>query len=652
MKQLPAHMAKPRSVPHNHLMFGSALSPVGTPVSLDWRQFNYVMQMAGHEKVANKTHAKLLTPWTPIDGALTRKADAFAHTAMLVFDLDKIDTADIDEVISWCGNFAALVHTTYSHGVDGLGCYRVYMTLDRTVSANEYKLLHAALLATLPELARRVDPTCQQPERCYFMPSCPTERHHLAETRPSLEGRAIEVAKYLYQPTQPTAKPSVTAIPAPTHPPVATSNTIAALMPEPVAQGQRNQALASLAGRVYAKGYTPEALQPEAERWGQRCTPPLDSGEVLATIQSMWKTHTRNNPQERGWQPVTAAPSQPPIADEQASQTRPKRLLTAHDLQALPPMKWRVRGLLPAYGLASIYGPSGSAKTFLALDLAGAIGSGAPQWFGSNVNAAPVAYVALEGEGGIRQRVAAWEAQCRKPMPPSVRFVLGNFGLLHASDSEELATEIIQAIGPGAVVVVDTLNQSAPGADENASSDMSRVIYNTKLLATAVEGVVILVHHSGKDASRGMRGHSSLFAAMDVVIEVSSTVNGRAWRVAKSKDGVSGVAHGFELVPHVVGQDEDGASVTSCAIRRTLAMADKSTKPVVGKNQKLAFQVLRELARKHLDGIPTGVALQAVGAVLTCDDRRRATRAAETIKGLTESGHLHQSDGLVLPNDC
>lgn len=351
---------------------------------------------------------------------------------------------------------------------------------------------------------------------------------------------------------------------------------------------------------------------------------------------------------EGGWQPVTVVPSETLNQHLPASPTRSQRLLTGEGLKALPPMTWRVRGLLPTQGLASIYGPSGSAKTFLALDLACAIASGIPQWFGAKVTAAPVAYLALEGSGGIRQRVTAWEKHHGQPTPATVRFLLGDFTLLDAADVENLAMEITMSLGTGAVIVVDTLSQSAAGADENASADMGRLLVNAKSMASAVKGVVILVHHSGKDASRGMRGHSSLFAAMDMVIEVANTLNGRTWRVAKSKDGVSGVAHGFELAPYIVYQDEDGLDVTSCAIRRTLPKTGSGVKPITGRNQKAAYQVLTRLSAQHPEGIPMPVALRAVGEVMPCEDRRRMTRAAEAIKGLTESGHLHEIEGVVV----
>ena len=45
------------------------------------------------------------------------------------------------------------------------------------------------------------------------------------------------------------------------------------------------------------------------------------------------------------------------------------RLLTPSDLATLPPVKWLVRGVLPTEGIGAVFGPSGSGKSFLVLDL-------------------------------------------------------------------------------------------------------------------------------------------------------------------------------------------------------------------------------------------------------------------------------------------
>lgn len=49
------------------------------------------------------------------------------------------------------------------------------------------------------------------------------------------------------------------------------------------------------------------------------------------------------------------------------------KLLSGADLYNAPAMQWLIRGLLPKTGLAALYGPSGSGKSFLMLDIACAL---------------------------------------------------------------------------------------------------------------------------------------------------------------------------------------------------------------------------------------------------------------------------------------
>jgi hypothetical protein len=94
---------------------------------------------------------------------------------------------------------------------------------------------------------------------------------------------------------------------------------------------------------------------------------------------------------------------------------------------------------------------------------------------------------------------------------------------------------------------------------------MGAIIAAAKQLQELLGGLVVLVHHTGKVVENGMRGHSSLFAAMDGVIGVSSSKeSGLSWTVAKSKDDATGAIHAFRLEQIIVGIDDEGEDVTSC----------------------------------------------------------------------------------------
>jgi hypothetical protein len=263
------------------------------------------------------------------------------------------------------------------------------------------------------------------------------------------------------------------------------------------------------------------------------------------------------------------------------------RVLAPADLLALPPPVWRIKGVLPAAGVAAVFGASASGKTFLALDMAAAIAAGAP-WFGLRVRAAPVLYVGLEGEAGIASRVKAMEKARSGGVPAGLQLILQPWCVTTAQDVADLA-----AVAPrGGVVFIDTLNRAAPSADENSSRDMGAILEGAKTLARMTDGLVVWVHHSGKDAAKGMRGHSSLFAAMDAVLEVERSGNARMWSVAKAKDGQDGTRHGFALRPVALGTDADGDAVTSCVIEQQYLAAA----PVkLGTQAIEALRILTEL---------------------------------------------------------
>jgi hypothetical protein len=250
-----------------------------------------------------------------------------------------------------------------------------------------------------------------------------------------------------------------------------------------------------------------------------------------------------------------------PTVGEKAAPGPRFTFLTADDLRALPPLLWLILFVLPALGLVVIYGPSGSGKTFLVIDLVMAIAEGR-SWFGCRVKPTIVLYICLEGEAGLRLRVQAWEVHHGRRVPDGVRMMIQPFDLTDLNCVHELAAQI----PAGAVVFIDTLNRAAPTADENSSKDMGAILEAAKLLQNLIQGLVVLVHHTGKDSTRGLRGHSSLFAACDAVIEVSRGEDYREWKVAKSKDGADGGSHGFALEVVELGVDEFGDAITSCVV--------------------------------------------------------------------------------------
>ena len=344
------------------------------------------------------------------------------------------------------------------------------------------------------------------------------------------------------------------------------------------------------------------------------------------------------------------------LLDGATEPPRPKpryKLLNSADLAALPPLVWRVRGVLPAVGLAATFGPSGCGKSFLALDMAAAIAEGC-RWFDCRVQAAPVVYAALEGEAGFKLRVQAWEAHQGRKLPARLHMVLQPFKLTEPKDVADLAA----VVPAGAVVFLDTLNRAAPTADENSSKDMGEILEAAKRLQTLTAGLVVLIHHTGKDATKGLRGHSSLVAALDAAIEVSRDGDCREWTVTKSKDGQDGDAHPFKLQVETLAIDEHGDPVTSCVVVVDHAARDVArVKLPQGGNQKLVLDALRPMFKAGETGKPGAPPLRpcidleaavTAGAFrLTCASDKKTSRARDAITGLVSRGVLGLNDGFL-----
>lgn len=337
------------------------------------------------------------------------------------------------------------------------------------------------------------------------------------------------------------------------------------------------------------------------------------------------------------------------------------QLQSGADLMDVPMPRWLVRGVLPADALAALFGPSGSGKSFIALDLCAAIADGAPEWFGRRVTGAPVTYCALEGARGLQKRIHAWTIRHHRPLPARLRFITQGIDLRNQDDIADLAAAVVASSAGDGLLVLDTLNRAAPGADENSSRDMGDLIEGAKELQRRIGGVVLLVHHTGKDGTKGLRGHSSLYAALDVAIEVSRTDSRREWSIAKSKDDEDGARAAFVLRVVELGSDPDGDPVTSCIVEpdgATAADTVQRLKLPQGSNQKIAYQAIGELLRHAKDfdkgGAPNGrpciqidSAFAAVAARMPCAEESRRYVARRAVTAMVGNGIYQVREGWL-----
>jgi len=222
----------------------------------------------------------------------------------------------------------------------------------------------------------------------------------------------------------------------------------------------------------------------------------------------------------------------------------PLQLVHFRDMRALLDGRPLVKWMLDCQQTSLIVGESGSGKTFLAIDLALHVAAGLT-WFGRKVAAGPVIYVAAEAGRNIANRVAAWRDQHQPDETISFGAVTSPVDLCHPEvcDVDRLIATIREAgFDEPVLIVIDTVSRVLAGGNENGPDDMGALVRSLDRLRDELRCHVCAVHHLGKDATRGGRGHSLLHCAVDTEIAVAR--NGNAGiataTVTKQRDGIAG----------------------------------------------------------------------------------------------------------------
>jgi hypothetical protein len=271
------------------------------------------------------------------------------------------------------------------------------------------------------------------------------------------------------------------------------------------------------------------------------------------------------------------------------------------DLEPVLSSRYLIKGLLDVGAMSLVFGPPGSAKTFFVMDLAFHLAAGR-QWRGRRIRRSAVLYLAAEGGSGAANRIAALRVTYGAH---SVPFALRRAGLDLLQDDVDLqkvcalAREVMDRFpGLPLLIVVDTLSRAMAGGDENAAGDMTALIRNLDTIREATGAHVMVVHHAGKDSAKGARGHSSLRAATDTEIELTTEGNLRVAKVSKQRDNPGDEEFAFTLRSVQLGLDEDGDMVSSCVVEES-DEAPKARKPRLTGQPLIAMQALGDALADH-----------------------------------------------------
>lgn len=317
-------------------------------------------------------------------------------------------------------------------------------------------------------------------------------------------------------------------------------------------RGGNNLAFAVVAS-IMDKGISPAtAFDLLWEHWNPHCQPPWDDWELEQLVRNAaeygeettgakgFETNADTFGEVAGqladWKPTDGGLDETPSPAE-----RPRgHVLPLHDYAAsVGDPTWLIRGFLPAQGTVMLYGPSGSYKSFLALEWALSLAYGEPgSW-----EMAPVKHDVLfiAGEGPIataKKRWPAWRQHRDIEFINDHRFfILDRVPAFTDSERwEDVKADLAHLNVKPALVVIDTMARLLTGLDENSAKDVTMVTNFAESLSRHYECLVLVVHHTGKDEKKGARGSSAFQANMDSLLSTTKKHGGMELRVKKHKD--------------------------------------------------------------------------------------------------------------------
>jgi hypothetical protein len=300
-----------------------------------------------------------------------------------------------------------------------------------------------------------------------------------------------------------------------------------------------------------------------------------------------------------------------------------------------------VPDIIPQGGLVVLYGPPNAGKSTMALDIAFAVAHGA-LWRNRQAHQGLVVYSGGEGRIGVERRLCALRKQY-----PNLRggSLCCDWNVTNFRDRDAVQT-FVSAIRSAesvsgekcVLVVIDTLSRHIYGSD-NDPEHMASFIAGCDLVRREIGCAQLVVHHSGKDAGRGARGHSSLLCACDTEIEV--TDEKPHWmRITKQRDGARLPALAFDLSIVSLGHDVSGREITAATIDH-LDLPPPRAQPK-GRQQQRVFE---ELERRKRAGDVAWPRRQVAGIAESLGVSR--TQSYMMCAKLIEGGFLKESAGGV-----
>jgi RecA-family ATPase len=265
-----------------------------------------------------------------------------------------------------------------------------------------------------------------------------------------------------------------------------------------------------------------------------------------------------------------------------------RRAVPIPELMNRPPTGWLIRDHLPQAASVLHYGESGIGKSFLMLDESLSLAYGVPYGVNDVPQPGKVAYIYSEGDGGLKLRVKAWLLHHNIPFDDdrwkNISFICASFNLSLDSERDQLVEIVERDLGSKPdLVVIDTLARNIGVGENDQMQTMVDAAEDLQIrFAKTARATVAMVHHIGKDASKGPRGGSQLQCGVDYINRLSGILeDGKYVAITvtneKNKDGEP-------LEPYIL--DFHKISFSEERHDSSLVLVPSERKPITGDNRK------------------------------------------------------------------
>jgi hypothetical protein len=264
--------------------------------------------------------------------------------------------------------------------------------------------------------------------------------------------------------------------------------------------------------------------------------------------------------------------------------------------------KWLVVETIPETGKGLLSGQWGTGKTFVALDLAGAVMTGTTFAGRAALRRGGVLFIAAEGASEVSIRLRgvvqsklkdqasidpaklerlpfAWMDECpaltsREALPILKATIAAAAARMRAEFDLKLA-----------LIVIDTLMAAADFEDENDAAQGQKVMRALEDLSRSSGAFALAVDHFGKAVETGTRGTSAKEGAADVVLallgdkDMAGKVSNRRLAIRKLRGGATGAEIPFRLSPVTIDPKKAFLPTTTCVVVWNDLLATASQRP-------------------------------------------------------------------------